>query len=91
MTTGPRHWELLFRTRAVDNQCFTVGCAPARERNGKYVSYAHSIVCDPWGSIVADAGEDEGVLLCDMDLGEVKTVREQLPVLSARKPKMYRL
>ena len=41
MTTGPAHWELLFRARALDNQCFLAGCAPARDETAGYVSYAH--------------------------------------------------
>ena len=43
MTTGPAHWELLFRQRAVDNQCFTVGVSPARDEQGSYVAYGNSI------------------------------------------------
>ena len=91
MTTGPLHWELSFRARAVDNQCYTVGVAPARSGNGKYVSYANSIVCSPWGEVLAGAGEDAGVTVCDIDFNLVSSVREQLPILSARKPYMYRL
>ena len=51
MTTGPAHWELLFRQRAVDNQVFTVGTSPARDESASYHAWGHSIVCDPWGSI----------------------------------------
>lgn len=91
MTTGPMHWELSFRMRAVDNQCFTVGVAPARDRCGKYISYANSIVCDPWGRVMCNAGEKPGVTVCDIDLNEVETVRQQLPILSARRPDMYYL
>jgi len=89
MTTGPLHWELSFRMRAVDNQLFTVGCAPARERNGKYVSFANSLVCDPWGKVLVNAGEKPGVTICDIDLDEVSSVRRQLPILSARRPELY--
>lgn len=91
MTTGPLHWELSFRMRAVDNQCFTVGVAPARSRNGKYVSFANSIVCDPWGKVLHNAGEDAGVTVADVDLELVKDVRDQLPILSARRPELYKL
>ena len=90
MTTGPLHWELSFRMRAVDNQLFTIGCAPARQRNGSYVSYANSIVCDPWGHVLCNAGEEAGVTLCDIDLAEIHSVRAQLPILSARRPELYR-
>ena len=89
MTTGPMHWELSFRMRAVDNQLFTIGVAPACDKYGVYHSYGHSLVCDPWGKVLADAGENEGVTVVEVDLDEVGRVREQLPILSARKPKLY--
>lgn len=91
MTTGPLHWELLFRSRAMDNQLYTIGCAPARARNGKYVSYANSIVCDPWGKVIANAGEGEAVTVCDIDLDLIHRVRKQIPSLSARRPEIYKL
>ena len=81
MTTGPLHWELLFRARAVDDQFFTFGCAPARDVEAGYVSYANSIAVDPWGRILARAGVDEEILLIDADLDECERVRAQIPVL----------
>ena len=89
MTTGPMHWELSFRMRAVDNQLFTVGTAPARARNGCYVSYANSIVCSPWGKVLALAGTEEEILYADIDFSEVEKVRAQLPILSAMRPELY--
>ena len=83
MTTGPAHWELSFRMRAVDNQCFLAGCSPARDEKGCYVAYGHSIVTAPWGNVVAQADETEQVVVADIDLGEVGRVREQLPIMSA--------
>lgn len=85
MTTGPAHWELLFRTRAVDNQLFTVGTAPARDINGSYVSYANSIIVDPWGTIVGRLEDGEGILVKEIDLGKVESIRRQLPVMSGRR------
>lgn len=79
MTTGPLHWELLFRARAVDNGIFTFGCAPARDESAGYVSYAHSIACDPWGRVIADAGERERVTTLSVDLAEGERRREQIP------------
>lgn len=80
MTTGPLHWELLFRARAVDEQVFTLGCAPARDESAGYVSYANSIICDPWGRTVARAGAEETVLSFDIDVNEARAVRRQIPV-----------
>lgn len=61
MTTGPAHWELLFRSRAVDNQVYTVGTAPARDPAASYRSWGHSIVCSPWGEVLSETDETEGV------------------------------
>lgn len=91
MTTGPAHWELAFRQRAVDNQLFTLGCSPARDRNGVYVPYGNSIVCSPWGEVLACAGAEEGILYADVDLRENERIRAQLPLLSARRTDVYRL
>ena len=58
MTTGPLHWELLFRSRAMENTLYTIGVAPARDENFSYVSYANSIICSPWGQVLANMGTD---------------------------------
>ena len=80
MTTGPLHWELLFRARAVDEQIFTFGCAPARDAGASYVSYANSIAVSPWGRIIARAGTDETILTLEADPGEVRAARAQIPI-----------
>ena len=82
MTTGPAHWELLFRARALDNQCFLAGCAPARDETAGYVSYAHSLVCDPWGRVQAQAGAAPELLICDIDFAQADAVRAQIPVFA---------
>ncbi|MBR2560274.1 MAG: carbon-nitrogen hydrolase family protein [Firmicutes bacterium] len=89
MTTGPLHWELSFRMRAVDNQLFTAGCAPARNEDGVYVSYANSIVCSPWGRVLARAGTGEEILYADIDFSDDQKARAQLPILSAMRPELY--
>ena len=89
MTTGPMHWELLFRLRAVDNQLFTTGIAPARDENSVYVSYGNSIVVDPWGSVLYRAEARESMGLVNLDLSEIRSVREQLPLISAMRDDVY--
>ena len=91
MTTGPAHWELLFRARALDNQCFLAGCAPARDETAGYVSYAHSLVCDPWGRVQAQTGAAPELLICDIDFAQADAVRAQIPVLRARRTDLYQL
>lgn len=80
MTTGPLHWELLFRARAVDSQMFAFGCAPARNSSASYVSYANSIAVDPWGRVIANAGTEETVLNVTVDPDETKRARTQIPI-----------
>ena len=82
MTTGPAHWELLLRQRAVDNQCFTVGAAPAQDEAASYVAWGHSLVCDPWGTVLHECGSGEETAVVDLDLSRVDAVRQQLPILS---------
>lgn len=91
MTTGPAHWELSFRTRALDNQIYMVGCAPAREVSASYISWGHSIVTDPWGVVINMLDEKEGVLLAELDMDYEEQVREELPLLKSRRKDMYQL
>lgn len=91
MTTGPAHWDILFRTRALDNQVFTIGTAPARDDHSCYVSYANSIVVSPWADVILKMDENEGMKLCDLDLERVESVRNQLPLLAHRRRDVYTL
>ena len=91
MTTGPLHWELLFRSRALDNQLYTVGVAPARDESTSYISYAHSIVADPWGKIIHDSGTEENISLVELDLSLNKKVRAELPLLKSLRQDVYML
>ena len=68
MTTGPAHWEILFRSRALDQQIYVLGCSPARDETASYRAYGHSILADPWGSIAAELDEKEGILYRQVDL-----------------------
>ena len=91
MTTGPAHWELSIRMRAVDNQCFVAGCAPARDESASYVSYGNSLVSDPWGNVLGRLDAEQGVLLVDLDLGYADAIRNQIPILSGRRTELYHL
>ena len=91
MTTGPAHWELTFRARALDNQIYMLGCAPARDTQAGYISWGHSIVTDPWGKVMKQLDEKEGILIEEIDLDREDQIREQLPLLKHRKSEMYHL
>lgn len=89
MTTGPAHWELLFRCRAVDNQVYTIGCAPARDYNASYISYGNSIAVSPFGEILVHMNEKEGYNICSLDFDYVDKVRSELPLISHRRLDIY--
>lgn len=91
MTTGPLHWELSFRARAVDNQVFTIGCAPARDKNFGYVSYGNSMIVDPWGKIVGRLEEKEDVLVEEIELNTIEKIRQQIPILKNRRTDLYEI
>jgi len=91
-TTGPRHWHLLMRARAVDSQCFLLACSSARPLGGEgYPSYGHSLVVDPWGTVIAEAGIGEQVLHAELDLEQVALARQAIPTGSQRRHDLYRL
>lgn len=89
MTTGPAHWELLFRARALDNQVFCVGVAPALNENASYHSYGHSIVVNPWGAVITQADEKENLIICEIDLSEIEKIREEIPLLKNKRKDLY--
>lgn len=89
MTTGPSHWELLGRARAVDNQVFVGLCSPARDVKSTYVAYGHSMLIDPWGTKLVEAGENEQTVFAEVDLCRIEEVREQLPVIKNKRVDLY--
>lgn len=91
ITTGPLHWELMFRSRAVDNQLFTVGTAPARDEAASYRSWGHSIAVSPWGKVLSQMEGSEAAAAVAIDLQEADEVRAQLPLLQHRRFDIYRL
>ena len=91
MTTGPAHWELTFRARALDNQVYMVGCAPMRDPSSGYTSWGHSIYTNPWGAVEKQLDEKEGVLTGEIDLDYEEQVRNELPLLKSRRADVYEL
>lgn len=87
--TGRAHWEVLLRARAIENQCYIV--APAQ--TGSYwqdkASYGHAMLVDPWGIVLAEAGDEPTVLVSEIDLSKIEQVRAQIPCLQHRRPEVY--
>lgn len=91
MTTGPAHWDIMFRSRAIDNQVYTIGCSPARDYDYSYISYGHSLIVSPYGDILCELDEKENFITYDIDLDYVDEIREQLPLLKHRRSDLYEL
>lgn len=89
-TTGPLHWDLLFRSRAVDHQLFVAAVSPSRVPGPGYQAWGHSLVVDPWGKVLASAAEDEEVIVADIDMSLVEDFRRKIPTRLQRRPEVYR-
>lgn len=87
LTTGPRHWELLLRCRALDNQVFVAAVAPARSKS----AYGHSMLTSPDGKVIVDCGEEECLKLVDVDKSLLEQMRSSIPVRTARRLDLYKL
>jgi deaminated glutathione amidase len=85
--TGRDHWKVLLRSRAIENGAFVLaagGCGMGGP--GAIPAWGHSMVVDPWGVVLAEAGEGEEILRAELDLDRVAVVRRQIPVLTNRRP-----
>jgi len=91
MVTGPEHWELCARARAVDSQQFVVLCSPARDETASYVAWGHSLVVDPWGKILVEMDEKEGVEAVEIDLAKIAEIRTKLPITGAHRADIFHL
>ena len=91
LTTGPAHWEILFRSRALDNQVYAIGVAPALDKDASYNSFGHSIAVNPWGEIIDELDYEEGLKIVEIDLDEIKRIREEIPILKNRRTDLYEI
>jgi predicted amidohydrolase len=88
--TGEVHWELLLRARAVENQVFVIAANQFGFHDGDRKSYGNSMIIDPWGTVLARAGDDaEGVVAADLDFDAQRAIRDKLPSLANRVPDAY--
>ena len=85
--TGRDHWEPLLRARAIENGAWLVAAAGCGAGGpGAFAAWGHSMIVDPWGRVVAAAGEDEAIIRAELDLDMVARTRSQIPVLANRRP-----
>lgn len=83
-TTGQAHWEMLLRARAVENQCYVLAAAQGGKHENGRRTWGHSMLIDPWGTIVAQRDEGPGVVAGDIDPARIGEVRQSLPALRHR-------
>ena len=79
--TGEIHWEVLLRARAIENGAFVIAPAQCGTHDGGRKTYGHSMVIDPWGKVIAEAGVESTILYADINLGEVNKFRSSIPSL----------
>jgi len=89
MVTGPAHWEIIARSRALDNQIYFGMCSPSRNLKSNYTAYGHSIIANPWGQVINELDENEGILYSEIDFSYIKKVREELPILKQKRNELY--
>ncbi|KAG4144499.1 hypothetical protein ERO13_D05G041100v2 [Gossypium hirsutum] len=91
MTTGPLHWELLQRARAVDNQLYVATCSPARDTGAGYVAWGHSTLVGPFGEVLATTEHDEDIIIAEIDYSILEQRRANLPLAMQRRGDLYQL
>jgi predicted amidohydrolase len=85
--TGAAHWEVLLRARAIENQCYVLAANQTGRSPHGFADYGNSMIVDPWGTVLARAGDEEGVIVAEIDRARLRQVRRDLPSLAnARLP-----
>jgi predicted amidohydrolase len=85
-TTGAVHWHPLLQARAIETQCYVIAPAQHGQHSKNRASYGHSIIIDPWGTIVAELADGDGFVMAEIDPSRVSSVRRELPSLNNRMP-----
>ncbi|OOG00514.1 hypothetical protein ASPCADRAFT_37825 [Aspergillus carbonarius ITEM 5010] len=88
-TTGPLHWSLLARARAVDNQVYVALCSPARDMSATYHAYGHSLITDPSANVLAETEEKEDIIYADLDNETIQNTRKGIPIYTQRRFDLY--
>jgi len=83
--TGRAHWEILLRARAIENLCYVAAAAQTGQHPGGRATWGHSLIVDPWGQVLADAGVSVGIATADMDRQRLEQLRADFPVLQHRR------
>lgn len=82
--TGKDHWQILLQARAIENTCYAIAPAQTGRHYGMRYSHGHALIIDPWGAILADAGDQPGVAIAEISPTRLEQVRRQMPSLQHR-------
>jgi len=85
LQTGRDHWDILLRARAIENQMFVIAPNQCGTHTPELATYGHSAIIDPWGTVLASLGDEEGIALAEIDLARVSEIRTRLPALQHRR------
>jgi predicted amidohydrolase len=85
LTTGKDHWHVLLRARAIESQCYVLAAAQTGHHHGNRNSYGHALIVDPWGVVLAECGEGEGIAMAEIDPDVTARIRKSLPSLEHRR------
>lgn len=84
--TGEAHWHVLQRARAIENGAYVIAPCQYGTLAGGSQCFGHSLIVDPWGRVLADGGEEEGIIVADIDLDLVRQTRGRIPSLHHDRP-----
>ena len=87
--TGKDHWEVLLRARAIENQCYIIAPAQWGEHPVGRMCYGRSMIINPWGTVIAQAADGEGVVVANLDMTDLERIRTAVPSLANRRPSVY--
>ncbi|MEB3227983.1 MAG: carbon-nitrogen hydrolase family protein [Synechocystis sp.] len=82
--TGKDHWQVLLQARAIENTCYVIAPAQTGCHYERRYTHGHAMIIDPWGMILADAGEEPGLAIAEINPDRLKQVRQQMPSLNHR-------
>ncbi|MBS4192590.1 carbon-nitrogen family hydrolase [Bacillus sp. FJAT-49705] len=82
------HWQTLLRARAIENQSYVIACnRSGQDKNNKFAG--HSMIIDPWGAVIAEGSDHEELVIGEVDLDEIDSIRNRIPVFDDRRPESY--
>ena len=90
MLTGKDHWEVLLRARAIENSCYVIAPGQFGKKPDGSISFANSLVADPWGTVIARASDKAAWFMADIDLDYLEDIRSRMPGLRDRRSDVYR-